>query len=267
AWGVAVVLLAAVATGWYGATYRAVWNSVRWLVPVTVLGGVWLLMTRGASSLTSIRRQQVLLLVAVAGVTSLVQFPFGAPIYALYVVPLGILAAAAIVTSLPWSPGAIVPFAGPVLAFYLIFAIRWVHPGFVYNFGNNYAPDEQTAALAIDRGGLRVPPPDAELYGQLVRTVRAHARGAYGYATPDCPEVYFLSGLRNPTRTLFDFFDDSVGRSARILADLERDSVRVIVINHAPGFSAPPPPDLMVALLARYPATTTIGRFDVRWRE
>ncbi|HEY6807383.1 MAG TPA: hypothetical protein VI160_01250 [Gemmatimonadales bacterium] len=267
AWGVAAVLLGAVVTGWYGPTYRAAWNSVRWLVPVAVLAGVGLLGTRAASSLPSTKRQQVMLLIAVAGVTSLVQFPFGAPIYALYVAPLGLLAAAAVVTSLTWRPGALAPYAGPLLGFYLVFALRWVHPGFIYNFGNNYAPEAPTAALAIDRGGLRIPPPDAALYEQLVTTVRAHARGVYGYATPDCPEVYFLTGLRNPTRTLFDFFDDSAGRTARILEALVRDSVRVIVVNRAPGFSAPPPPDLMAALVARYPTATSISRFDVRWRE
>jgi hypothetical protein len=39
------------------------------------------------------------------------------------------------------------------------------------------------------------------------------ANGKLIDATPDCPEVYFLYGFRNPTRTLFDFGDEQAGRT------------------------------------------------------
>ena len=62
--------------------------------------------------------------------------------------------------------------------------------------------------LSPDRGGLRVGAEEQDEYERLVAELRAHASSGYMYATPDCPEVYFLSGLRNPTRTFFDFFDE-----------------------------------------------------------
>jgi len=105
------------------------------------------------------------------------------------------------------------------------------------------------------------------MYELLVRTLRDHSRSAYTYASPDCPQVYFLSGLHNPTRTLFDFFDDPVGRTPRILNELSEHDVTAIAINEQPEFSGPMPVDLQNALSTRYPFAEQIGTFTVRWRQ
>ena len=86
------------------------------------------------------------------------------------------------------------------------------------------------------------------------------------YVTPDAPEAYFLSGLRNPTPVFFDFFDDPVDRTERTLATLEREDVRVIALNRSPQVSGPPARDLIAALESRYPRAANVGRFIVRWR-
>lgn len=261
--GAAMVALGALLfRGNHGHDYRNVWNSMRWLIPVTVAGGVWLL--AGGARLSALRRQQVVLLLAVAGLCGLVQFPFSSPIYSLYAAPLGALAAAAVVASLQGGPGL---SALTTLAFYILFAVRWIHPGFIYDMGLHYSRSTQNALLAVDRGGLLVTPEDAEVYPRLVETVRAEARGPWVYATSDCPEVAYLTGLKNPTRTLFDFFDDPAGRTGRILDLLDRDSVHVVVVNRKPGFSGPPPVDLETGLVQRFPNRVAIGRFDVRWRK
>jgi len=95
--------------------------------------------------------------------------------------------------------------------------------------GIRYVPDNQTELLDIDRGGIRVSSFDDSQYEQLVAALRAHAKGEFTYAAPDCPEVYFLSGLRNPTRTLYDFLDDAAGRAGRVLEALERYHVNVVL--------------------------------------
>jgi hypothetical protein len=77
--------------------------------------------------------------------------------------------------------------------------------------------------------------------------------------------VYFLSGRKNPTRTLFDFLDDPEGRTGRILEAIERHGVRLVVINDRPLLSAPLEPALLRALRLRYPHDSVIGRFTVRW--
>ncbi|MFQ5743486.1 MAG: ArnT family glycosyltransferase [Acidobacteriota bacterium] len=245
--------------------YQLVWYSVRTLVPATTLAGVVLLHhPRSRAHLTPLRRQQLMLLLTVMVMVSLVQFPFSSPIYFCYVAPTVALALVAIVAS-QQRTSTFVPAA--LLCFYLAFGVLWVNPGFIYNMGFYYAASDQTEELALDRGGLRVSQADKQQYEQLVAAMRAHAVGRFAYATPDCPEVYFLSGLRNPTRTIFDFFDDPEGRAARILESLERSRVGVVALNREPRFSDAPPPELAEALAERFPQAMEIGTFTVRWRE
>jgi hypothetical protein len=93
-----------------------------------------------------------------------------------------------------------------------------------------------------------------------------HASGQFIYAAPDCPEVYFLTGLRNPTRTLFDFFDEQEGRTQRILNAIQNHHVNVIVVASQQPFSPPIAPDLLSALKDQFPQSAKVGRFVVRWR-
>ena len=86
------------------------------------------------------------------------------------------------------------------------------------------------------------------------------------WASPDCPEVYFLAGLKNPTRTLFDFFDDSTDHTQRVLAAIEQQGVTVIVLNARAAFSPAPSPDLVAELEKRFPFATNVGPYHVRWR-
>src|SRR5262249_49783258 len=82
--------------------------------------------------------RMVLTVLAVTAVCSLVQFPYSSPIYFLYAAPLGALAAAAVVAVLPGAPG--LP-AAATLAFYVLFAVKWIHPGFIYDMGLHYSHD------------------------------------------------------------------------------------------------------------------------------
>src|SRR5439155_206325 len=98
-------------------------------------------------------------------------------------------------------------------------------------------PPSERATLALDRGGLEVRASDQELYTRLVKEIQIHsAPGAFIYAAPDAPHVYFLSARQNPTRTLYDFFDQDLGtdlapRTLRIPSALEERQVKVVVIN------------------------------------
>ena len=67
-------------------------------------------------------------------------------------------------------------------------------PGFIYQMGFGYVRDDQTELLGLERGGIRVNPRNKQQYEQLVATLRRRASGGFTYATPDCPEVYFLAG-------------------------------------------------------------------------
>ena len=264
---VTAVLLAAVwVLTFKGNYYRIEWNAFVWMVPLAVLAGAIVLWPGATPGPPPQKKQQAFAVLAVAAVTTLVQFPFSAPIYFLYIAPLGVVAAAVVlgvrfdgVTSWPLFGGALVLLA-------ILFPVRWIRPGFTLDLGVRYTRVPMTALLP-GRGQLWITPAEAAEYTGMTALVAAHARGGYVYATPDCPEVNVLTGTRNPTRTLFDFFDDPVNRTARILARLDSTGVTTVLLNSRPGFSGPVPADLAAALAVRYPHAESIGRFEVRWRE
>jgi hypothetical protein len=245
--------------------YMAVWHTIWVLVPIVmVLGVVLVLWQSMRRQMDAIREQQIFLLLAVAAACNLIQFPFIAPIYLCYVVPLVILVVTALLSRLEDSPRLLV---SAVFCFYLLYVMLEVTPGFIYAMGQRYAPDGQSAKLMLPRAGdLRVSPETARTYEELGALLAQHANGKYIYATPDCPEVYFLYGFRNPTRTLFDFNDDPEGRTQQILATTREHDVRVVVLNRNPEFSGSVPADLRTTLERQYPGHAEAGKFEVRWK-
>ncbi len=225
--------------------YRVVWHSVAPLILMTVLFGAALLSSSGAvAGLSALRQQQMILLLAMTAMCNLVQFRFAAPIYFSYVAPLVALTLSAVVTTRRGLPGLLL---GSLVVFYTAFAVLVFALGFINVMGHRYyAPDPQTQPLTLARaGGLRADPDEAREYERLIPCVREHAGGAYMYAAPDAPEVYFLSGIR--TRTLFEFLDDPEGQRERVLGALAAHGVKVIAILSEPQFSEPLEPDLREA--------------------
>jgi len=265
--GLAVALSAyLVATATVPLLYRLVWYAMRSLLPVLVLLGVVALSrARAADARAPLLRPQTMLLLSVAAVCTLVQFPFSTPIYFCYVLPLVALVAVAM---LRYASPVATAVPAMLTAFLISFGVLRMNTS-PFGMGTVYVPYLATTTLKLPRGGLRVFKPDTETYQAVVAVLQQHARGGYTWASPDCPEIYFLSGLGNPTRTLFDFFDDEDGRTARILTTLERHGVTAIVLNNRPRFSKAVPEELANALRARYPSSVNIGRFrqfQVRWQ-
>ncbi len=259
----ATALLVLLARSRYANPYEAVWYGARALLPLSVCAGALLLASRRAS-VHPVRERQLALVLAVTALCALVQFPFAAPIYFCYVAPLALLAAVAVAAT--WDAGP-KPMAAVMLVFLLVFALLRVNPGFIYAMGVNYVQDRQTEPLSLARAGVRVTPEDKMTYEGMAATVEAHAHGDYLWAGPDAPEVYFLTGKRNPTRTLFDFFDSPGGRATRVLEAMDRHSVKVIVLHSRPPFSGPLPRALRDSLERRFPHAEAHGWFQVRWRE
>jgi len=243
--------------------YLAVWSSARSLMPALVLAGVLVMARRRtADESDPLLRTRAMLLLSVSALCSLVQFPFASPIYFFYVAPLAILSALALYRYLR-PASTVIPRA--VTAFYLVFGIWLVNTGSIYGMGKFYRSHAPTEKL-VPRAGLEVTRVQAIVYNYAISLLLEHARGGYTWASPDCPEIYFLSGLRNPTRTLFEFFDDPSGRTERVLHDLEAHGVTAIVLNMTPGFSPPVSYELGSRLARRYPAAEQVGNFIVRWQ-
>jgi hypothetical protein len=246
--------------------YRAGWFSAAASVPLIVLAAaVYLGVPRLARILDPEQQQQLMLLVSALAMTSLVQFPFSAPIYFCYAAPVGVLAAGALLALIPRPPR----FALSVLlVFYLIFVVYRVTPAFVFDMGYTAAPDGQTKPLKLARGGnLRGDPIQAEIYEELIPFIQTHASGEFTYAGPDCPEIYFLTGLKNPTRTLGDSFDEPEGRTERILQAIETHHITVLTFNEKPAFAGTINRELEQVVQSRFPQSKQIGNFRVMWRE
>ncbi len=257
------VLLFAVALLESGRTevYRALWQTLWWLPPwVTLIAGATLLTGR----MPPARARKIFALLSVYGLVSLVEVPFAAPVYFFYAAPLMVLLAAGLVG------GGALRRRGWLLSTFLFLlgftAVR-LNPGFIRNLGFTPSHDVQSEVLGLPRaGGLRVDAQEMKEYETVVTMVQALSRGPYVYATPDCPEIYFLSARRNPTRTLFEFLDPDSNAPSPILDVLDRANVRVVVINRRPLFSPPVSDELVSGLRARYPLAREVGRFLVVWK-
>jgi hypothetical protein len=235
--------------------------SLSQAVPVTVILAL-VAGTRG--HLVRPKRGLMLLaLTAVLAVSTLIQFPWTDPTYFAYIAPLEVLTVcAALSLSRPLRPG----MTAVLVGFYLVFPVVWLTPRLMEDKSSRGLTRESALGVLLPgRADLRIVERRGE-YEDLVSLVRAHARGDFIYAAPDCPEVYFLSGFRNPTRTLFEFFDDQALGTAKVLRMVDSFAVDVVVIDTLPNFSGPMPRPLQAALAGRFPHDSTVGQFTVRWR-
>ncbi len=113
---------------------RWVWVSAATAIPVTTLIGVTLLLRKARQEQRQ-QTSQVMLLIAVASLCSVVQFPFSAPVYFCCVVPLGILAFIGLADMV--SDGRrllLLPLAG----FYLAFVLLLILPNKIYSQGLSF---------------------------------------------------------------------------------------------------------------------------------
>lgn len=243
--------------------YQLVWHSARAaLVPLGVLAGALVLVRTRQSALV---RQRLLLLLAMTALGSLVQLPFSASVYFCYVAPLGVLTAVGVLAA-AGRPSAFAPAAAGF--FYLAFAVLLTNRNTIYELGVRPPQDPGVERLQLRRGGIRVPPGERAVYEAVVALVTAHARSDVIYATPDCPEIYFLSGKRNPTRHMFEFLRRS---DAELVTDnlvelLLREGVSVVVLNGRPEFSGQLTPAARAAFAEQFPDSAAVGQFTVRWK-
>ena len=256
-----LIAVLAVTGGTNESIYRSIWYSARHLtIPLTIACCMLLVSRKNGLSLR--RRQELFLLAVLAALMPLVQIPFGAAIYFCYAAPFLLLATLAAVrcsaTKRLWPHGVL-------LAGYCLFAVLWTNTNYVWTLGAYPSRYSFVAASILTRAGITMTTDDRLQYSNVVSLIQqANHRNRYIYAGPDCPEVYFLSGTSNPTRTLYEFLGS--GNHRETLDLIERLAIDVVVINRAPGFSGPLDPGLTAAFEQRFPYSAEAGRFLVRWR-
>ncbi|MEA1928544.1 MAG: hypothetical protein U9N73_10080, partial [Candidatus Auribacterota bacterium] len=250
--------------------YRSILYSARPLIPlVTIVGCIFLASHFSGAELNRLKKQRIFLILTMPAAMSLVQFPFSHYIYFYYVSPLAIIAILFVIAGQKNIPRKLWISFGIL---YLLFALIWLNRASV-SPGKEFVSVENNLPLRLERGGLKVGPPAPQIYYLLVTMIKQHSLpGDYIYASLDCPEVYFLSGRKNPTRTLFDLFDadfkgDPQGRIKRILALIEERKISVVVVRWHGKFSGWFNRDLLEEIEARFPNRLDIHIFTIFWRE
>jgi hypothetical protein len=233
-----------------------VWYSVAVLTPTAVLlGAVMVWIRRKPGERAKVERQKVMLLISLAATCSLVQFPFAAPIYLSYAVPLTLLALVAIVST-GKTQRATYALAS-VVGFYLVFGVVSLVPSHIYEL--TYVVGHMDAMQGPRAGGLKID--GAAFFDDLSRFLREHSPNGLMLAEIDCPELYFLSGLKNVTR------DDGGATPEEILKAVQSDDLNLVVLNDSTYFAgAWSTPELRAEVTRRFPHTARFGIFQVFWK-
>ncbi len=233
-----------------------VWFSIATLTPLVVLAGAVVLAIKKSERHANLQKEQVMVLISLAAMCSLVQYPFAAPIYLSYSIPLTFLAATAIVKRAKKQDGTYVLTA--LTVFLLVFAVLRVVPNYIYELTHKVGAMSE---LNLERaGGLRIEL--AEQMEDLIHFLQRHSPNGVMYTGNDCPELFFLSGLRNATN------DDGGAAPTKVLRVLQSDDLKLVVINEAPFFpSGAIDPEVKLEVTKKFPESRRFGIFHVFWRQ
>jgi hypothetical protein len=233
-----------------------IWCSVVVLTPVVVLSGVALVWFRDRpDARTKVERQQVVLLVSLAATCNLTQYPFAAAIYLSYMVPLTLLALVAIVSTGKIRRGTYA--LASVVGLYLVFGVVSLIPLYIYEI--TWMVGAMQTMESPRAGGLKIE--EAAFFDNLTYFLRAHSPNGLMFAVNDCPELYFLSGLKSV------WHDDTGASPDEILKVIQDDDLNLVVINDAPYFpGAAMRPDVKAEVIKRFPHATRFGIFNVFWK-
>jgi hypothetical protein len=251
--GLAVLILKASTSG---GIVTGVWYSVATLTPLVVLLGAAVVLAAGKwVGPSKLQQHRAMVLISLAAVCGLVQYPFAAPIYLCYALPLTLLAAVATISIAKKQPGTYVLSA--VAVFYLLFGVVMLVPDHVYELTHKVGPMQE---LHLERaGGLQIE--YAANFADLIHLLQQHAPNGLMYAGNDCPELYFLSGLKNVTH------DDGGAPAEEVLRALQSNELKLVVINESPFFpSARMGPEVRAEVERKFPESQRAGIFHVYWR-
>lgn len=256
---VAVIVLA----GTDSRFYQVGWFSAWGLLFFVAIDGARQVLATGGDETDRVRRAASVTLACIAVAMSLIEYPYAVPLYMLYAFPLTLIAATAAVR-VDGRTSAQMQLV--VAGFLLAFGLLRVVPGTVFTLGLHFSEDGIFAPLELPRGGLRIEPHEAVAYEHLIPIVKELADGRAIWAGPDSPEVYFLTGLPNHTRSLFDFLDTDAMTADLFLRRLDSLGVALVVVKMQPPFSARLTRATVDALRRAYPQERVVSGFLVLWR-
>lgn len=239
--------------------FHLVVTMVRLSLPIVAVIASWMLLFD--ESLENRRKLEIYTVLTVSSFMTLVQFPFSAPIYFCYVAPLVILSAQVTCAS---QPHAVVRTQWTIVLFGLLFGATLLNHFQFFDDPNLARMDPAVNLLELPRGGLFLTERDRQKYDRLVTAIQRNSPpNSSIYAGPDCPEVYFLSDRKNPTRTLFELFDEPDPDDTKRLQFILQHDLSLVVLNLSPSHSRKWTQPFLDAMTAHFPNAMTIDNFLV----
>jgi 4-amino-4-deoxy-L-arabinose transferase-like glycosyltransferase len=248
-------------------SYQTIWQAAHGLIPITVLAGTVAIIhyRRNQRSVRDHAYEKAFILIALSALCSLVQFPYAAPIYFCYAAPLGFLAAAAAIGFFRDPPRILLSI---VVTTGILFGAVVMLPGGLFRLGYRYFADSENHKITLPRAGnIRTSANVAEMYSKVIPLIQQHSRGNTILAGPDCPEVYFLGGFRNPTPTMYEVFEDRASYSSRIEETIRGNGINVLAINLAAMDSNEYVQPLRSIAASEFKFSTRVGKFEVWWKQ
>jgi len=239
--------------------FNLVFTMVRLLMPIVAVIASWMLLFD--KDLEDRRKLEIYTVLTVSSFMTLVQFPFSAPIYFCYVAPLFILSSQITCAS---QPHAAVRTQWTLLLFGLLFGATILNHFQFFDDPNLARMDPAVNLLELPRGGLFLTERDRQKYDRLVTAIQQNSPpNSSIYAGPDCPEVYFLSERTNPTRTLFELFDEPDPDDTKRLKFILQQDLPLVVLNLRPSHSRKMTQPFIDAVTTHFSNSMTIDNFLV----
>jgi len=232
------------------------------IIPVLTIAGLGVLYSNSKRTEADTEGDQsLLLLVCMTALFSIIQFPFASG-YFCYVAPLAVLLSANLLSRFSRSPRMVLYSA---FAFYALFAALIVQPHFL---ARRYKIDFDSTPLPLPRaGGIRVSREAATQYTELIPFIKQIAGTDAFLAGPDCPEIYFLSGIKNQTPIIFDSLEDPRDYERNMKSLMDRPNfLKTAVLHDATASGQFQLQVLRSLVFSRFPNSRKIGSFTVYWR-
>lgn len=230
--------------------------SVRNMAPLLVVGNLFLLLRLEAAP---VQKSTLFLLTVLPFFVSLVQFPFAGAIYFFYAAPLLLTSVLVAIHYQPWVPRK----ALATIAVFLIVlsCVRYHNHLPVVSLHPAYRGGYPEAQLASNRSELRIEARMANAFNRMQEVVRNHtSKDEVVFATPDAPEVNFLTGRPSLNGVMYEFFHDKLYEDLDALSrELAIKDVNLVVLKERPEFSPVVSDEFRVKVLGDFDTLETIG--------
>lgn len=241
----------------YRSVYHAAWQLLRAAIPTFVIYFGF-----KNSSLFSNRETRVIMftLACVLAFMSLLQIPWAILMYLVFLMPLLFTFIFCFFSAIGINERTLLICAALLFGW----TVLWVNRAHYLSYGPEFIIAPEYEMMNLSRGRLTAYPSEKDSLEKLVAFIDENAKNdEFILAFPDCPQVYFLSGKKSPTRHLYDFASEPP--TPELLAKIiESKKINIVVISSGFEFSRSyVTRDIVEALGKQFKGQTQFGQFYV----